>query len=72
MLELGILVDGMFGHVSVLPSEGGAVFSKIKSASSFPAKLGRGICSTASQPGISRVIHSAIVSLAKAVKPEAF
>ena len=47
-------------------------FSNMKSASSLPGKDGSGICSTFSQSGISRAIQSAMVSLAKAVKPLAF
>lgn len=47
-------------------------FSKAKSASSLPAKLGSGIWKILFQSGISRAIHSAIVSFANAVKPEAF
>lgn len=47
-------------------------FSKANKASSLPAKLGRGTCKIFSQSGISRAIHSAIVSLANAVKPDEF
>ena len=46
--------------------------SNTNNASSLAAKLGSGICSTFSHSDISLAIHSAIVSSAKPVKPEAF
>lgn len=49
-----------------------AFFSKTNSASSLPAKLGKGICNTFSQSAISLATQSAIVSFANAVKPLVF